>query len=649
MRSPLPQPAPVAARDAGCPPSPRRARSAGGTSRRRRPCSASVAPSKSSSAVRAMAPRTPPASRYPSRVRVRPSRRAHVSMSACESSGRAPGSPAASPKDELDQAGLAPKPFRLRRLLDGSLHLALGHRAEQARCSRTRGWRALRAPCSGRRSPLAARRASFHVGPRAHRRTARARLVGAEGEGLLQLIDDEKISVRHPRFASVQRHERIRPRREQGRARHPGEVASPRGRDDTRPGPETTSRTRKPRRWRRTDCRASRARTSSEDFVATEEQIRVVRLELQEAAIRALGRRRHRLQTPVSTARTRSPGDRSPAIGEAPGRRGSNPSGRRVADEPGSGLREEHLPPSARARMRAARFAVGPRRPPPPSASPVCNPTRTRIRMPSGHGSAVIAPTRSDAARAASAAPVKTETVESPSPIDSSSRPPCPSITSGDDGVVANEDAAHRVRMGLPETGRALDVGHAQRDDARREIGFPAGAKTLDQLPGRRGTSGRIGCGAEPDRLFEHTSPLGVETGRPLGGSSSRRASREERERGHGQGEDVRGAGGRFACRHLGRDEARGPRPDDPVAGRGDPEVHDDDSAVLGEDEVGGLDVAVDDGRVVPVQEGERFGCLGEGAEDGRGRAARVCPVPPSRRPRSVPSIQSITMTYSSS
>ncbi len=49
--------------------------------------------------------------------------------------------------------------------------------------------------------------------------------------------------------------------------------------------------------------------------------------------------------------------------------------------------------------------------------------------MSSGHGSAVIAPTRSDAARAASAAPVKTETVESPSPIDSRSLPPCPSTT----------------------------------------------------------------------------------------------------------------------------------------------------------------------------------------------------------------------------
>ena len=41
------------------------------------------------------------------------------------------GLPGRIPKDELDQAGLAPKPLRLRRLLDGSLYLALGHRAEQ--------------------------------------------------------------------------------------------------------------------------------------------------------------------------------------------------------------------------------------------------------------------------------------------------------------------------------------------------------------------------------------------------------------------------------------------------------------------------------------------------------------------------------------
>jgi hypothetical protein len=40
---------------------------------------------------------------------------------------------------------------------------------------------------------------------------------------------------------------------------------------------------------------------------------------------------------------------------------------------------------------------------------------------------------------------------------------------------------------------------------------------------------------------------------------------------------------------------------------------------VLGENEVGGLDVAVENGWVVPVQEREGFGRLSQSAEDGRG------------------------------
>ena len=93
-------------------------------------------------------------------------------------------------------------------------------------------------------------------------------------------------------------------------------------------------------------------------------------------------------------------------------------------------------------------------------------------------------------------------------------------------------------------------------------------------------------------------------------------------------GEDVRGPGG-VACRHLGRDESGSPRPGNPVAGRGEPEVDEDHSAVLREDEVGGLDVAVDDGRIVPVEVREGLGGLREvaerrvdGCEPGRALAA---------------------------
>ena len=58
-------------------------------------------------------------------------------------------------------------------------------------------------------------------------------------------------------------------------------------------------------------------------------------------------------------------------------------------------------------------------------------------------------------------------------------------------GRRGNQDAAHRVRMGLPKTRRALMSVMHERDDARRKIGFPASAKAPTKLAGRGGTSRR--------------------------------------------------------------------------------------------------------------------------------------------------------------
>ena len=68
-----------------------------------------------------------------------------------------------------------------------------------------------------------------------------------------------------------------------------------RGRDDPSPDQRRLPGTRSPDDGEEPTFGES-GQDVVEDFVATEEQIRVVRLVLQEAAIRALGRRRHRVQ-----------------------------------------------------------------------------------------------------------------------------------------------------------------------------------------------------------------------------------------------------------------------------------------------------------------------------------------------------------------
>ena len=90
----------------------------------------------------------------------------------------------------------------------------------------------------------------------------------------------------------------------------------------------------------------------------------------------------------------------------------------------------------------------------------------------------------------------------------------------GNDRIVADEDGTHLPRVPLPQIRRAFDVGHADGHDPGGDIGLPTGAEALDELPGRRGTSGGIGRSAEPDRLLEHAPPLGFEVGWPLGLSS---------------------------------------------------------------------------------------------------------------------------------
>ena len=126
---------------------------------RERPAAPAVSPPVDAPrAVFAIAPSTPPASRYPPRVSVRPIRRFQVSSSACESSGSAPGSPTTSCSSGLDQpvlevqarpAGPAARSRARSSCLASSARPAPGSPPAPPPAPGT--------PAHGRRSPRAAR------------------------------------------------------------------------------------------------------------------------------------------------------------------------------------------------------------------------------------------------------------------------------------------------------------------------------------------------------------------------------------------------------------------------------------------------------------------------------------------------------------
>ena len=89
----------------------------------------------------------------------------------------------------------------------------------------------------------------------------------------------------------------------------------------------------------------------------------------------------------------------------------------------------------------------------------------------------------------ASEARGNTVSVESPSPLAFSSRPPCASRRALDELVVQLERGRHRLGVGLPERGRALDVGQQERHHAGGEPGGapapPAAASAPPRAPAR--------------------------------------------------------------------------------------------------------------------------------------------------------------------
>ena len=92
---------------------------------------------------------------------------------------------------------------------------------------------------------------------------------------------------------------------------------------------------------------------------------------------------------------------------------------------------------------------------------------------------------RERAAASAAGAESNTDIVESPSPIDLRNRPPCASTQSAISSSCRTSASAIAAGSRLPHRDRALDVRHAERDDAGRQRLGPARPEAFDQLAGR--------------------------------------------------------------------------------------------------------------------------------------------------------------------
>ena len=302
------------------------------------------------------------------------------------------------------------------------------------------------------------------------------------------------------------------------------------------------------------------------------------------------------------------------------------PSGRCPRDELAVTEERKISPPSACARSArgevharaevVARRAARPRRCGCPSARRCGSRAATPRRPAPGWRRARRRPRRG--------AESKTETVESPSPIDLIRLPPRASTASAissswrtSASAIASGWASHSAVE--PSMSEQQNVTHAGRQRGR-----PAGAQALDQLARGLRPARRIGRHAEPDRGLELLRLRRVDA-LPVGQHAGRRGAGQQRERGRRERVDVARARRDRPGGELGGAVARGAGAHARHVGRGrEAEVDELDPAALGQDQVAGLDVAVDHRRGLRVQVRERLGRLGEIGQHARRRQPRA-------------------------
>ena len=130
------------------------------------------------------------------------------------------------------------------------------------------------------------------------------------------------------------------------------------------------------------------------------------------------------------------------------------------------------------------------------------------------------------------------------------------------------------------------------------------------------GPAGRVGVEASADGVLELLGLSRVDAV-PFRGASRRWRARQQRQRGRGEPVHVARGRGHAIGGELRCHEVRGVGPaGHTIARRRHPEVDELDLAPLGQDQVRGLHVAVDQRRVVAVQVHQRLGRLGQVGED---------------------------------
>ena len=190
-----------------------------------------------------------------------------------------------------------------------------------------------------------------------------------------------------------------------------------------------------------------------------------------------------------------------------------------------------------------------------------------------------------------------------------------------DDELHLRQQRRHPFGRLLPQRRRVDHVGQQHRGDTSRRLIVPARPQPLDQLTRRGRPAGGVDRQTGPQRRLEAAGDVRCDP-HPHRRPARRRGSREQRERRRRQTEHIA-----RAIRRRPTGDLRGAEPRGPPARRlgrrhrRRAEVHEHDPAVAIENQVGRLDVTVDD--PVLVQHGQRLGGLGDPAQHTRHRQTR--------------------------
>src|SRR5438445_284420 len=192
---------------------------------------------------------------------------------------------------------------------------------------------------------------------------------------------------------------------------------------------------------------------------------------------------------------------------------------------------------------------------------------------------------------------------------------------------VAPVGRASATRSAVARDSRIWPPSAKARSRAARQVSGHIGTEPLDQLSGRPRSFGRVVGEAAAKRSFDRRPEAGVHAV-PHRLALDRGRSGDQRHRGRGETIDVRGRGRLPAGADLGRDIADAARQQAPPSARGrQAEVDQDYLPMRRDDDIGRLDIAVDDGRIVALPVVQGGGELAQVPDGNRGGQTGSAPL----------------------